>query len=369
MAIRTFQKVAVYLKEIQDIGLFGVMINSRWFAMFSGSPLFYIMFPFIAILLTILAAINGYELATANNKNFDKLFALIVSVISAVCSSVSLYGAVIATAMGVTFAAGSWFFLAGVSLAGLHQMVMLGLNLYRAYESRFDPVQRMHHLQAALSNLFVLGLLTSIVGAIVFVILTPVAPVLGTACAIAAVGFTVAAMIWQLTPYSWKQAIKGFMHLGKPDLTEQPVDGHVSELVDEAEFNLLDKPEHYTRLFSHTDYGTQVRRMNLDEGKTYLEQAINNKIIRLNVNKIHLDEKDQQKMDLLTRLLGSLKDKKIISRDDLLAQYTLVFQSFWAEKGEVEQLFDAVFIWHNKVNSDAENHIPVQPNYSQALNS
>ncbi|KTD59005.1 hypothetical protein [Legionella shakespearei] len=365
MAIRTFQKAVVYLKEIQDIGLFGVMTDARLFAMFSGSPLYYIMFPFIAILLTILAAINGYQLATANNKNFDKSFALIVSVVSAICSSVSLYGAVIATAMGVTFAAGSWFFLTGVSLAGLHQIVMLGLNLYRAYESRFDPVQRMHHIQAALSNLFVLGLLTSIVGAIVFVILTPAAPVLGTACAIAAVAFTVAAMIWQLTPYNWKQAIKDFLHLGKPELTEQPVDEHVSELVDGAEVNLSGKPEHYTRLFSHTDYGTQVRRMNPDEGKTYLEQAINNKIIRLNVNKSHLDEKDQQKMDLLTRLLDSLKDKKIISREDLLTQYPLVFQSFWAEKGEVEQLFDAVSLWQDKVSL---NHIPVQSNYSQALN-
>lgn len=365
MAIRTFQKAVVYLKEIQDIGLFGVMIDSRWFALFSGSPLYYIMFPFIAILLTMLTAISGYELATANNKNFDKLFAVIVSVLSSICSSVSLYGAVIATAMGVTFAAGSWFFLTGVALAGLHQMVMLGLNLYRAYESRFDPVQRMHHIQAALSNLFVLGLLTSIVGAIVFVVLTPIAPVLGSVCAAAAVAFTIAALVWQLTPHSWKLAIKGFLNLGKPEITEQSVDEHVSELADTVDMNLLGKPEHYTRLFSHRDYGTQVRRMNHEEGKLYLEQSINNKMARLTINKSHLDDKDQQKMDLLTSLLGALKDKKMLSREDLLAQYPLVFQSFWAEKGEVEQLFDAVSVWLDKVNNEALNSVSAQSVYGQ----
>lgn len=346
MAIGMFQKAVLYLKEIQDIGLFGVMINSRWFAAFSGSPLYFVMLPFIGVLLTILAGINGYQFATTNNKNFDKLLALIVSLICAACASVSLYGAVIATAMGVSFAAGPWFFLASVILAGLHQSVMFGLNLYRAYESRKEPVQHMHYLQAVLSNLFIFSLLSVIAGSVIFVMLTPVAPVVGSAFAIAAVALTAVTMIWQLTPYNWKQAIKEFLHLGKTEIAEQPLPNR-AKLADTPDSELMHKSSH-CRLFSQPDYSAQIKVMNLSEAEAYLEGVIVRKIAVLHSNSLPLSEKNQQKADLLMQLSTSLKSKEAISKGSFSEHFPFAFQSFWSEKGEVEQICDAVIVLNRK---------------------
>jgi hypothetical protein len=348
MAAGMLQKAVLYIKETQDIGLFGVMADSRWFAAFSGSPFFFVMLPFIGILLTVLAAINGYQLAIAENKNFDKWFGFAISGVCAALASISLYGAVIATSLGVAFAAGPWFFLGSVVLAGIHQGVMLGLNLYRAYESLSGSSQRMHYIQAALNNSFILSLLTAISGAAIFVMLTPVAPIVGSACAIAAVAITGINMLWRLIPHNWKLSIKEYLHLGKPDLVLNEEQIHLSiKSYNVASFHSPLISSH-TRLFAPFDYSAAIKSLDLITSSNYMKEVLSQKIDVLNAHSTVKNDINSQKIDFLLHLSNQLDEDTVISKSDLLKKYPLAFQSFWAEKGEVEQIFDAVMAVQNK---------------------
>lgn len=347
MAIGMLQKAISYIKDLQDVGLFGVMADPRLFAAFGGSPFFYVMLPFIAILLTALAIINGYQLLLAENKNLDKWLGFIVSGVCAVCASVSLYGAVISTAMGITFAAGPWFFFSSVVLAAAHQGVMLGINAYRAYESLAGSSQRIHYIQAAISNAYFLGLLTAIVGAVTFVLLTPVAPVLGSACAITTVGLIVLNGLWRITPYNWKLSIKEFLHLGKPEMmNEEQLNEVLSPLTNAHSQNTIINSNH--RLFTQFDYVSAINSMELKVANQYLKNIITNKIEFYNADSTPKSEKNVQKADLLLQLSTKLDEKSLISKNDLLKRYPLAFQSFWVEKGEVEQIFDAAMVLQDK---------------------
>lgn len=343
MAIGMLQKAVSYIKDLQDVGLFGVMADSRLFAAFGGSPFFYVMLPFIAILLTVLAIINGYQLLFAENKNLDKWLGFIVSGICAVCASVSLYGAVISTALGITFAAGPWFFFSSVVLAAVHQGFMLGINAYRAFESLAGTSQRVHYIQAAISNAYLLGLLTTIAGAVTFVMLTPVAPVLGSVCAITTVGLIILNGLWRITPYNWKLSIKGFFHLGKPEImNEEQLNLVVRPMINANLQNTIIHSTH--RLFTQCDYSAVIKSLELNVANQYIKNIIARKIEFYNADSTPKCEKNIQKADLLLQLSTQLDEKSLISKNDLLKRYPLAFQSFWTEKGEVEQIFDAVMV-------------------------
>lgn len=221
MSVNEVQKAVLYTKEIQDIGLFAAMADSRFFLAFSASPLYFIMLPMIGLLISVLALINGYQLVKANNRTIDKWSQFLISSVCAVLASVSLYGAVVATALGLTFVAGPWLFFSSLLIASGHQLFMLGLNGYRAYECPQGSAQRMHYFQSTLNGLFILGLLSAVLGAVIFVMLLPIAPYVATACALTAAAFTVMNILWRLIPYNWKQTIKEHMNLGKPELLIQ----------------------------------------------------------------------------------------------------------------------------------------------------
>ncbi|WP_199741657.1 hypothetical protein [Legionella sp. km535] len=365
MALGIIQKAVAYIKEVQDIGLFGVMADSRLFAAFSGSPFFYVMLPFIAVLLTLSAAISGYQLAYAENKNFDKWFAFIASGVCAVLASVSLYGAVIASALKVTFAAGPWFFLSSVVLAGLHQGIMLGINIYRVCMSLTGSAQRMHYIQAALSNAFILGLLTAISGAITFVMLTPVAPILGTVCAATAALLTGLNLLWRMIPYNWKYSIKEFFHLNKPIEINF---GNLEALFIKTEIPDLGATISISshRFFSPMDYCSVLQSMESIQTNQYLKDIINRKIEQLHSSPIPDSEKNSQKEKVLIHLSTQLDSKQLISKEDLLKTYPLAFQSFWAEKGEVEQIYDAVMLLQGRNEPVVHDDVVHQSELTQA---
>ncbi|KTD78392.1 hypothetical protein [Legionella waltersii] len=359
------RKGILYIKGIQDVGLFATMGYSKWFAAFTGTPLFYVMLPFIGVLMTFLAIINAYELATSNNKNFDAWFNFIFSVIAATCASVSLYGTAIATAMGITFAAGPWFFLAGVLSGAIHQSVMLALNLYRAYESRDELAQRSHFIQSALNNLFILGLLLAITGAITFVLLTPIAPIVGSICAFTAVSLTTADIFWHLTPTVWKNYIKNKLGI-------VPIDSNISNIGHEMHApateqatiktaNDTTKPSianHQQRLFSYPDLSEIIKGMDQKRAEQYIRKLITNKIQALTSRTAESD-KNAQKFCLLTDVLVGLDNHQMMSKDHALENYPEAFQSFWAEVGEVEQLFNATMKCIGNKSFDSEEQLDI----------
>ncbi|MCL5272184.1 MAG: hypothetical protein M1486_02505 [Gammaproteobacteria bacterium] len=348
MAAGMIQKAVLYIKETQDISLFGVMVDSRWFAAFSGSPFYFVMLPFIGILLTVMALLNGYQLAIAENRNFDKWFGFIISGLCATLACISLFGAVIATALGVTFAAGPWFFLASVVLAGMHQGVILGLNLYRAYECLSGSSQRIHYIQARTTLAKTLSLLTAISGAAIFVMLTPIAPFVGATCAFLAAALTGVNLLWRMTPHNWKLSIKEFLQLGKPDVVLHEEKIHLSIKpygVDRLHTPLISS---YSRLFAPFDYSAVIKSMDLNTSTKYIKEILSQKIDVLNSGLPIKNDVNFQKTDFLLHLSEHLDEHILISKSDLLKKYPLAFQSFWAEKGEVEQIFDAVMAVQDK---------------------
>jgi hypothetical protein len=402
MLLDLFRKVVVYTKEIQEITLFNIMADSESFVVFAGTPLYFILLPLIGLLVTIMALINGYHLSKADNKNFDKWSGFIVSALCAVLANISLYGSVIATALGVTFAAGSWFFLSSVAVAFTHQALMFGLNIYRAYESSRGSVQRMHYVQAALNNLFLLGLTTAVIGAVVFVMLTPIAPAIGSAFATTAFVLTAANMLWRMIPHNGKQFIKKMLQLGKPDVGQEDTVNPSGDL--EHAVPVIAKVTH-GKIFSQFDYSGAIKNKDLKTGTDYLRTLIENKIAVYEQNPVASD-KNNQKKALLKLLLSSLQfieqtglftssqdldrsaslpetclsDKVseprkqvvghshirsqrtlegagVISRKQLLQRYPLAFQSFWAEKGEVEQIYNAVLVLRDKYKKSMENSL------------
>ncbi|MFJ1267305.1 hypothetical protein ACD661_01900 [Legionella lytica] len=353
MLVNKFQKVITYIRETQEVALFSTMADTRWYSAFGGSPLFFIMLPFIGILLTLNALMNAYKLAQASNKNLDQWFNFIASATGAVLASISLYGAVLSAFMGLSFAAGPWFFLSSLSLAITHQTIMMGINFYRAYESEADRSQRMHHVQAALNNVFVLGLLSAVVGAVLFIMLLPsVAPTLGMVSAMSAAALTLFDMMWRTLPHNGKIWIKERLHLGKSELSQNNMQPRVAKGVrlDVEEAQEIN-PNHH-RLFTRFVYSNEVKGMTVEQAGNYLTHVIQRKINAYGDDTIApYDAKTNDKIIVLNKLITviSKKEDALVSKDALIAQSPLAFQSFWAEKGDVEQLVDAVMLFQKQV--------------------
>lgn len=343
MLIRLLQKFVSYTKEVQDTIFFGLMSDARLFSALSASPILYVTMPFMGLLMTINAIINGYHLAKASNKNFDQWFNFLTSLGCALFASVALYGGAIAGVYDVTFAAGPWFFFASSALALFHQAVMLGLNAYRAYESASGSAQRMHYVQAVVNNLFLMGLLTAVLGAVTFVMLFPtVAPALGSALALTAVSFTLAHIAWAVLPHNWKLFIKGLLFLGKPESEATPQDEIVDSLeLDGALQNSVFNEEQHHRLFTRPDYRAAVKEMPTERGEAYLHQIITRKIAVLGSPSMPQTDAGSQKIKCLADMDRALASHTKMNKADLLDRYPLAFQSFWTEKGDVEQIFDA----------------------------
>lgn len=356
MFLKLFSKSIMRIKDVYEAGLFAIMANKDIFTIFNGSPLYFAMLPILGVLSTITGLIKGYELVRAANKNFDQWFAFIASMLSAVLTSVSLYGAVIASYYEFSFALGPWFFLASVGVGFVHQLAMLGLNSYRAYEASNNLRQRMHYVQAAISNLFALGLLSAVAGAVTFVLLTPIAPVVGSIFAITAIGMTALNILWSIIPISWRRGIKSGVYLGKAELVLEINEHENPNIITSALLNVVDMapPHSHQRIFSKEDYSAEIRVKPYKKGLDYLEKVMQHKIHALEASP--KSEKNLEKKRLLKSVLHSLKKETDFSKLALSKSYPLAFQSFWAEKGEVEQIIDAAELLIIKRNDEIHSN-------------
>lgn len=351
MFVTQLQKAITYIRETQEIALFITMADTRLSAMFRISPLFYITLPFIGFLLTVNAIINGYKLAKASNRNFDQWSLFLTSAVCAVLASISLYGAALSKLFSFSFAAGPWFFFSSLALSLGHQLVMLALNSYRAYESPQNSTQRMHYVQAAFNNLFVISFLAAALGAVVFALLFPIVPALGTVFSLAAVVFTGVDILWRMIPHEIKKSIKGWFYLSKPNVIQDAIANQEETLIPQDSNEM--EPRHH-RLFTCCDYSALIRTMALEEAKPYLLKLIRQKLIRLAHNQDSQNETIKDKIYLLTAMSKVIQSSEDISKKDVLTKFPLAFQHFWAEKGEVEQLFDAVLVFRNREQANQD---------------
>jgi hypothetical protein len=369
MFLKLFKKVVANIKEVHDVGLFGIMSDEDLYFIFNGSPMFYVILPILGLLATMQTAIKGYELFKAQNKNLDRWFGFITSALCATLASISLYGSVAAAYFELNFALGPWFFLASVSVAFAHQMTMIGVNLYRVFESPLNSTQHKHFMQAALNNLFNLALLTTVMGAVAFVMISPAAPAVGAACALAAVGFTTVNILWRIVPHNWKRIIKNALGIGKPEDEEQSQMEQSTKLIDAEN---LDKGQdhHYQTIFIKQDHTAAINAKTFDQGFAYLKQVIEQKISVFNNNPLPHSNKNKQKKALLREVLESLDSGVSFSKRHLLERFPLAFQSFWAEKGDVEQIVTAAELLKEKyhqINIEMQTQAPQCTTYSQAF--
>jgi hypothetical protein len=339
MSVAIVQKLVTYIKEIQEVILFTTMTDARWYFVLGASPLFHIMLPFIGFLLIVNALINGYFLVKASNRNLNRWFNFISSMVSSILSSVSLYGATISVFLGVSFSAGPWLFFSSLIITSVYQITMCFVNLRRAYESLSDSVQRMHYIQATLNNLFFLVLFSLAVAAVFLTLVFPAAaPLAGVCFALGTACFIGINILWRIGPRSWKLAIKEFCNLGKPNLIEEnvcKVSQDVRPLSDKEE---EENPNHH-RLFTCMDYSAKIRIMDAEVAKRYMYQIIRKKIVSY---KSIETQKTKDKIAALTETLNALESESKLCKKKILMRHPLVFQSFWTEKGDVEQIIDAV---------------------------
>lgn len=295
------------------------------------------MLPFIGVLLTLNALTSGYRLVKATNKNWDQWLNFIASVACALLASISLYGAVFSVFFGFSFPMGSWFFFSSLVVGATQQIMMLGLNLFRAYESEPGSAQRAHYLQASINNLFILALLSAAISSVVFIMLFPAAiPLLGTISAAIVVALTAVDMIWRILPPNWKAIVKNFVGLEKPAVAQSQIlkpslDNHLKT---------EDKTPVHHPLFIRCDYSAQVREMGLIEAKNYLLQLIEKKLNFFQIKGVTSDKKTADKISLLQHLQQVVTNESQVTLTK--KEGSLAFQSFWMQEGDVEQLFKAV---------------------------
>jgi hypothetical protein len=336
MSAATFQKLVTYIKEIQEVALFTTMFNAQWYFAFVAFPLFYIMMPFIGFLLAINAFINAYFLIKANNQNLNQWFNFITSLICAVLSNVSFFGAAVSVLLGITFNIGPWFFFSSLMVASIHQITMLMINFRRVYESLAGSDQRMHYIQAALNNLLMLTLFSAASGAVFFTLFFPtLVPLVGACFAICTVFLMGVNILWRMMPYNWRLGIKRFLNLGKHELNHAcKSEENIKSFPDKKE----EKNPNHHRFFTRMDYSAKIKNMDVEAAKDYLIQIIFSKIASYKSNEA---QKIQDKIAVLNEALDALKFGPKLAKRSLLKEYPLAFQSFWPEKGDVEQIIDA----------------------------
>lgn len=364
MSVGMIKRAVIYIKEVQDINFFSIMANSRLFSEFTGSPQFFVMLPLMSIWLTVIALIDTYNLAIASNKNLDKWLHFIVSGTCAILSSISIYGSIVSALLGVTFAASSWLFFSSVLVGCLHQTVLLCLNLIRAFESPKHTIQRMHYLQAAINNGFYALLMCSILGGVVFTMLSPVAPVVGSTLAITAVVLTIIDILWQLLPPLYKAAVKNFFYVGKPEMKHQIPENQVELVQTLKSSKTIDSDTHF-RFFTQKDYALEIQNLDVEQAKQYLCSVIEIKLSKLSQGDLPQNDKVQQKINALNLIHSYINSQAPFLKKQLLEQYPLAFQSFWAEIGEVEQIVNAALNLQKNFENSRARTISLDSSLSQ----
>lgn len=260
MFLNLFKRAVAYIKDLHEMALFTIMSNEGVFYVFTGTPLYYVMMPMIGILLTVSSLVKGYELSKAKNKRLDPWLDFIASALTATLASISLYGSVVATYLGLNFALGPWFFLAGIGVSLIHQLTMTGLNVFRACQFVKGSIPRMHYVQASFNNVFNLGLLTAISGAVLFIMISPIAPAIGSACALTAVAINGLNVLWRMMPYNWKRGIKEFLGLGKPQLNLiQAIDFKIPFDLRNTKLSEIKQSEYFPKMFTSMNLSATVQ--------------------------------------------------------------------------------------------------------------
>lgn len=328
--------ITATLRDLLQSTLFAAMSNHNWLNWFKLSPLSILNKASLGLVSIVLAGFQCYFFYQAVNKNFEAWLNTLSAVIGTGLTSIASYGELIAASLGIGFAAGIWIFLAGLTVNWLNQMLDLGINLYRAFEAK-GSAQRQHYLQAAIQHGFNATYLALTITALVCTFLLAVNPVIVTGFCLGVVGFGLLNIAWRIGSNAVKEQLKQGIGLSKVEQTVQPQAG-----------NELTHSPRIKTLLSSRDFIAELKSLPVKDRQAVLELKIDEKLASLRKNP-NSRPKIANKISVLGLLRNNIgASKEMIAKTVLANQYPGAFQSFWREKSDVEQLYDALSYHHSK---------------------
>jgi uncharacterized membrane protein YidH (DUF202 family) len=357
MSSTFFKNLTHIIKEGFESVLFTLFANKPWFLKFDMHPAHFAFMPVIGLTFVINAIIDWYNFKKAANKNFEVTIVAIASTLSAIGAVTAISGTLTSQLLGTSFALGPWFFIGALSVGALTNILFLGLNAYRAYNSPENSKQRMHYLQAMASNVISLALITAITASVALVMILPGGPLITAAFATIAVGLTLASLTWRLMPNQWKQGIKHYFGFGKP--TEDAID--IATPSNTVQKKITNNIVEFTTspLFSQGHRVNDVKHLFSEQGceasKTYLLNTIEQKLRTFHQKS---DIKSVSKTALLHHLKNALsKGEQLQAKTKVVKEYPSVFQSALRTTGDIEDIYDAVRLHIDTNDSWKVEHI------------
>lgn len=356
--VEVTEKATAAVIDVSNSSMFTIFSDKQWLARFDASPFKFFLLPLVAIGFAVNAIISGIHFSKATNKNITRFFYMMSMILGAIGASVSIYGGIIAElAFKTVFPIGPYFFLGAVSIGltfNLSQLIANAVALSRAPK---DSIERQQYKRAIIFHSFLSVLLSTIVGSVVFVLLSTSWPFMGSVMSLAAAGLCAANFVYTFLP----QSVKGWfdtklgLEIPKEDMLvtkidkaykDTPVPHRQKELqvVEKAKLTL------FQRAYRKEVIQTYLQTDKFDEAKTYLLSQLTQKISAM--EKILQDypnsQKHRDKHDLLSEVKDAItKGNNINGKEDALYQsYALSRQSFFSfDKGDVEDLMEAILLY------------------------
>ncbi|MBA3537922.1 MAG: hypothetical protein H0T84_15180 [Tatlockia sp.] len=215
-----FVRIRAWLLNLKDnlqAVLLYVRSHAEWLRSFNSSPIGLIIKPIFSITLLALAFMQAYNLYEAKQFDVEKILFSLATFLSAGMNNVSTFGGIAAAAMHISFAAGPWFLLSSMIIGLTQQTGMLIFHCYKAYFAIPGSTHRMHHLQAAMHNIFNGFLIVSMMMTVVFALLSPGAPAVLATFTILGISMLVTNFLWRNISSKSRQDLKHFFGFGKPE--------------------------------------------------------------------------------------------------------------------------------------------------------
>lgn len=367
MAIDNIQKADLTVKEIGEASLFAFFSNTKWFNILNVTVGHFILLPIIGLTFSLHAILEWIKLYRAKNKNADKWFSVIAVTLSAMVAIASMSGTISLEIISASaFAAGPWLFVSSLGILAFYQLSMLAINLFRAWQAPSNSAERKGYLQASFNNLFFSVLLGVATAAVVFAMLSPVGPVIMATVASVASVMILASITWRLMSHfkpEWVSAIKTFVGVNKPANEQlsntlehtnglQAVNSDDESMDDNDALITSATSVHFAGTFFRPAYHRHRVQVLIDNGKG--EQAKDYLIRSIKAKRASFDSATDAKSLVKSKHLGDLlnilqgQSTELVSNLDIPQD---AHQSFWAKKGDTEQLYDAVKLWQS---SDAK---------------
>ncbi|MBA2650537.1 MAG: hypothetical protein H0U75_13275 [Legionella sp.] len=325
--------VTINLRDLLLATMFSAFSNTTWLNLFKNSPISLINKASLGIVTLILASLQCYYFYHAVNKNFEGWFNTISTIISTGLTSLATYGELLAGLLGFGFAAGIWIFIAGLAVGMVNQLVEAGLNLHRSKQALHGSAQSKHYLQAAIFHGLNASSLGITITALIVSFIIPVAPLVVTFICLSVVGFGLANIAWRFGSEGTKDRIKQGMGLAKPT--------HEITLRQE----LKKFPENNPSLQTIALDSEATEKSNLKK-QQHLNTLLSEKLDGWQKN--YQGVKIESKKKVVALLKSNITTPwNIPSKTEIATKYPKAFQSFWREKGEVEQLYEVVANAHH----------------------